>query len=353
MNKINWLIVGGTFDEKGGRPSGFVDKFTKDLHNIKVINGGYYSSLTDIVDSIGKDGYEYVLWWANIPNDLPKIRDIKSLYPNIMLVTSKRNNKEYSKQEIIARALRDKANLIVEFDKTEGLPFRMRVSDPLGNVFYNGKNLEEMQTRLLARIIFLKGGVTRRKTYISGKESSDAKVDERFLEIVKGFANRFHELINPMESTRFLGNASQRFRCERGFPSQRLDDNRILVSRRNVRKESLQSSEFVEVYEEYDKLYFNGKYKPSVDTPIQFELYKRLPKINYMVHSHVYVKSAPCTRMILPCGALEEIDEIMEVVNKYGYSENFCINLKGHGCTIFASDLDYFDKIEFIERELD
>lgn len=351
-NRVNWLIVGGTFDEKGGKPSGLVEKFSKDLHNIKVINGGYYSSIGNIIDSIGTEGYEYVIWWANIPNHLPKVRDIKSKYPHIMLVTSKRNNKEYSKQEIIARALRDKANLIVEFDTTED-PFRMRVSDPLGNVFYNGKNLEEMQTRLLARIIFLKGGVTRRNTYSSGKEPSGVKVNEKFLEIVKGFASRFHELINPMETTRFLGNASQRFRCERGFPSQRLDDNRILVSRRNVRKESLQSSEFVEVYEEDGKLYFNGGYKPSVDTPIQFELYKRLPNINYMIHSHVYVKGAPCTRMILPCGALEEIDEIMEVVNKYGFSENFCINLKGHGCTIFAKDLEYFDKIEFVERILD
>lgn len=133
MDKINWLIVGGTFDEKGGRPSGFVDKFTKGL-KAKVINGGHYNSINDIIDSIGTEGYEYVLWWANIPNDLPKIRDIKSRYPHIMLVTSKRNNKEYSKQEIIARALRDKANLIVEFDTTEN-PFKIRVSDPLGNTF--------------------------------------------------------------------------------------------------------------------------------------------------------------------------------------------------------------------------
>lgn len=214
--------------------------------------------------------------------------------------------------------------------------------------------MDEMRTNLLSRIIFLKVAVTRKRTIYSGNESSEVKVDERFLEIVKRFANRFHELINPMETTRFLGNASQRFRCERGFPSQRLDDNRILVSRRNVKKESLQGNEFVEVYEKDGELYFNGGgYKPSVDTPIQFELYKKLPDVNYMIHSHVYVKDAPFTEEIYPCGALEEVQEIMNVVYANNFSSNFCINLNGHGCTIFASDLDYFDKIEFIERELD
>lgn len=42
----------------------------------------------------------------------------------------------------------------------------------------------------------------------------------------------------------------------------------------------------------------------------------------------------------------------MKVIEKYDFTSNFCINLLGHGCTIFAKDLDYFNQIEFIERDI-
>lgn len=341
------LLVGGTFDEFGGKKSGIIDKISK-ITGAKTYNGGYYNELKEIIATVKHE--DIVMWFANVPNNLEKVRNVKEINPKVMLVTSKRNNGEYSKQEIIAKALRDKANLLLEFDsRTEKKV--MRLSDPLGNQFYKGDDLEEVVNIMMSRIEFL-SKITRKSTIKSELPANENFVEEKFLEIIRGFAGRFHELINPMETNRFLGNASKRFRCERGFPSKRIDANTILVSRRNVSKEFIQAKEFVEVYENNGKLYYKGDKKPSVDTPIQFELYKRLPEVNYMVHSHVYVKDAPFTNKLLPCGAVEEIKEIMKVVEKYGFTSNFCVNLLGHGCTIFAKDLDYFDKIEFAERNI-
>ena len=39
-----------------------------------------------------------------------------------------------------------------------------------------------------------------------------------------------------------------------------------------------------------------------------------LPKIRYMLHSHVYIKDAPTIVSTLPCGALEEADEILKYI---------------------------------------
>lgn len=343
------LLVGGTFDEQGGKSSKIIYEISKQINCIS-INGGYYKDIEKIIKHVGEKQYDIVFWFPNIPNEFPKVRNIKELYPKIMLVTSKRNNDEYSKQEIIAMALRDKANLLLEFNKNEKT-FKMRISDPLGNEFYVGTDIEIMCTKLLSRIKFLKN-ITRKSVTKSEKEIASFEIENDFLEIIKCFANKFHKLINPMETNRFLGNASKRFRCERGFPSKRIDRNTILVSRRNICKEFIKAKEFVEVYEEKGELYYKGDKKPSVDTPIQFELYKKLPEVNYIIHSHVYVKDAPFTKNKLPCGALEEIEDIMKVVEGNDFKTNFCINLIGHGCTIFAKDLDYFKHIEFIERKI-
>lgn len=341
------LLVGGTFDDNGGKKSGLIKKISE-IVGCTVVNGGYHSDLKEIIKTVvDKD---IVMWFANVPNHLEKIRNVKEINPKVMLITSKRNNGEYSKQEIISKALRDKANLILEFDSRTPKK-TMRLSDPLGNQFYKGDNLEEVISKMMNRIEFL-SKITRKSTNKSELPTNENLIEDKFLDIIRNFADKFHSLINPMETNRFLGNASKRFRCERGFPSKRINENTILVSRRNVCKEFIQAKEFVEVYEENGKLYYKGDKKPSVDTPIQFELYKKLPEINYMIHSHVYVKNAPFTNEILPCGALEEITEIMKVIEKYDFTSNFCINLLGHGCTIFAKNLDYFNQIEFIERDI-
>ena len=111
---MKFLMVGGSFDDNGGRPSSMVSKFAQEFQNagieVETFNGGNFSEIESILDKT-KDA-DVVLWWANVPNDKPKIRNVKSVNPKCMLVTSKRNdNEKYNFGELVNRALGAKANL--------------------------------------------------------------------------------------------------------------------------------------------------------------------------------------------------------------------------------------------------
>ncbi len=144
--------------------------------------------------------------------------------------------------------------------------------------------------------------------------------------MIKSYAEIFHELIHPENAERFMGNAS--FRCMRGFPSYR-KDGVIFVSRRNIDKRYIGRENFVAVKEKLPIEYF-GENKPSVDTPIQVRLYEQYQNIRYMLHSHTYIMDAPFTKSIIPCGALEEADEIIHLFPDKNM-KSFAVNLKGHG----------------------
>lgn len=138
------------------------------------------------------------------------------------------------------------------------------------------------------------------------------------------------------------------------WPSFR-DGNNIFVSRRNVNKEYITIEEFVPTYLKDDKLYYVGDYKPSVDSPIQVRLYNVLPNINYMIHSHCYVDGAPFTDEVLPCGAIEEIDEIINTIkdNYYSLNKNFyAVNLAGHGSIMMSKDVEQLKNINISGRKL-
>ncbi len=134
------LFVGGTWTDEGGRPSSIVSKFAKTLEDqdikVDLYNGGFYNDLENIIELVIY--YDYVIWWADVSNDKPKIRDVKSINPRCILITSKRNdNNKYSFAELINRALEVKANLCVIFSKEDPV-YTMRVFDPLGNSWFYG-----------------------------------------------------------------------------------------------------------------------------------------------------------------------------------------------------------------------
>jgi ribulose-5-phosphate 4-epimerase/fuculose-1-phosphate aldolase len=126
------------------------------------------------------------------------------------------------------------------------------------------------------------------------------------------------------------------------------------VSRRNVSKQGITTRDFVPVRLINGQLEAYGGNKPSVDTPIQVRMYEQLPSIKYMMHSHVYVKGALFTDEAIPCGALEEVDSVLRAIKKYNINtqESFCLNLLGHGNIVFATDLDYFNSVEYIKRDI-
>lgn len=356
------LIVGGSFDNEGGRSSSVVTKFAKEIdkylekywartgekNSLTINNGGYFKEIEYILQDTADA--DIVFWWANVPNDMPKIRNVKEVNPKCMLVTSKRNdNEKYNFSELINHALGAKANLCVEFSKGNDRKFNMMVFDPLGNNWYSGENIKECTKAMMDRLVFLKD-VTRQ-----GCKNVDGKVsvpnEEKFFDLIKENAEVFHKLINPAPGvTRFLGNSS--FRCQRGFPSFK-NDKMVYVSRRNVDKRYISRDAFVPTYLEEGNVFYQGENKPSVDTPIQLRLYDRLPNIRYMMHAHVYIEDAPFTSNMVPCGGLEEVEEVVSAIEEsYGNLDGnfYAINLIGHGSIVMASDVDLMKNISYVSR---
>lgn len=366
MTKV--LIVGGTFDNEGGRPSKLIfrlyDELVKELtFDATLFNGGRVSDLHNVIlPSVIE--YNVVLWFANVPNDEDKLRDVKAINPKVILITSKRNdNYKYTFAELISRALAIKANLTVEFSKQDD-KFNMMLFDPLGNMFYDGLEVAELCSKLITRIKQLLAFTRVPTIQDTENEVPDVPEETKFFDFAHDCADIFHNLIRPAKGTeRFLGNMS--FRCQNGFPSFRGDNGIIYVSRRNVDKSDINAGSFVPTYlDEGMNVKYFGDNKPSVDTPVQLRLYKFFPWANYMLHAHCYIDVQDefngfmsfATSKPIPCGAIEEVQEI---VDHYTFWEHYwkpannnevprllAINLTGHGCILIAKDVEIFKELQ-------
>lgn len=380
MNNV--LIVGGTFDNEGGRPSGLVGSINECIRrdtefNVTSINGGLVDDLHNEILPAVVD-FDVVLWFANVSNDEDKLRDVKAINPKAILITSKRNDDgKYTFAELISRALAIKANLTVEFSKHEA-KFNMMLFDPLGNVFYDGFEVQELCNKLIRRTKQLLYFTRVPSVKDTENEAPEVPEETEFFSFAHDCADIFHNLIRPAKGTeRFLGNMS--FRCQNGFPSFRGENGIIYVSRRNVDKSDINAGSFVPTYlDEFMNTKYFGEYKPSVDTPVQLRLYKLFPWANYMLHAHcnVDITGIPNTLMLhtdtpIPCGALEEVTEIYRVIPKTindvpGTVELFnknaprllAINLAGHGCILIAKDVEVFRELKkhkdncFVQRKI-
>ena len=342
------LICGGNWDEANGKPSGYITKFAKEFVEeeipVDIFNGGNVEDLK----SIEFKKYDVVFWFPNVDNKEDKIiSEIKIQNPKLYLISSKNNIEEkYDFTYIIGHGLRSKSNLIIEFNKIDSNVVAS-VYDPLGNAYaLKESSIKNTVAALLSRLDVLinmtriggvKVGEARRKKH--------SKKDKEFFEIVKVNAEKFHELVHGANPSRLMGNCS--FRCSRGgFPSYR-SKRSIYVSKRNIDKRDIGENGFVKVkpisYNSYQKrdyqVRYFGDHKPSVDTPIQLALYAYFKNIKYMIHSHVYIENAPFTKTTIPCGSVEEVEEIINVFSDPKI-KNFKINLKGHGSLIASSNIN-------------
>ena len=366
-----------------GKSSGLARKIIKALQpfasKLLFANGGYYPDLQSHLEDAKY--FDIVFWWPNVDNDLPKIRDVKESAPHIMLVTSKRNdNDKYTFQELNQRALASKSNLVFEFKRVDD-KFKMMIFDPLGCSWYDGFDIDAAVTAAMNRLSYL-NSITRQKTtsintdnglilkwYFDcfeqkqNKSNKEVSVPEEqeFVNLVKEYAETFHEIMKPAPNVkRFLGNCSMKpfppqvGRCSKGMPSFR-KDGYVFVSQRNVDKEFLTIENFVPTYIDNGEVYYCGNNKPSVDTPVQLRLYEALPNIHYMIHAHVYINDAPYTSYPIPCGAIEEVDEILNAINKEFGSLNgtkYHINLLGHGSIIMGETIDDLKDVNYYGRSL-
>ena len=333
------LLVTGMFDEQRGKPSSKVAGYTTPTgYFTDRINGGSYDMLEHITAIASLPNmYDIVIWGPNVKSDLmgKQIEMLKAENPKMFLVSFKRNfDGEYSLPEVIAHGLRNHSNLIIMRTREY-----FEVLDPLGNSY--GQRLDIPSTLLLALFTAqqIKHNTTRMRSVSLGKEvphyDGDGAELLEFLEVVHEAGARFTEHVPVIgDNPRFLGNAS--FRCASGFPSFRLGEA-MWISPRNVDKEGLSLEQFVCVpLNNSNPLEFYGVRKPSVDAPVQRELYKLLPDVRFMIHGHVYIDEAPFTETYVPCGSLEEISEIIGVA---ALNEGFgVVNLRNHGCIFFGTN---------------
>lgn len=191
----------------------------------------------------------------------------------------------------------------------------------------------------------------RVKTVGDNTKFIDVPGNHDFFSLVEEYGKQFHTLIHAINQSRFLGNCS--FRCEKGFASFK-QNNIVFMSKRNLDKRNISKDSFVPVLVKSDMqngIMYYGEHKPSVDTPIQIKLYQTFTNINYIIHSHVYIQNAPYTKHKIPCGAIEEAEEIKALFNDYS-QPFYAINLIGHGSLIMSNDVKKLKDITFIKREV-
>jgi len=355
------LLVGGTFgNDWNGKGSTLADVLfcsmvtrglTDSYEDFTFVNGGMYDRLEVLMEEVVPE-MDYIFWFADVAdNDKPKlVRRIKAVNKKCILVTSKRNYGDYEFPDLVQHALGNKSNLLVEFTGSYGEKISGRIIDPLGNLILDyTKDFVHLGHAIAERVKYL-STITRVGSVKVG-DAIEVPNDDEFFAFVRKSANQFSELIpTPTENERFLGNAS--FRCQHGFPSFKRD-GMLYISKRNIDKEYIGRDGFVAVNPDKLPLEYYGDHKPSVDAPIHVKLYDKFPKINYMIHGHVYIYGGVNTWNNVPCGGLEEVEEIIRVVCPFDppeLTDSFRVNLKGHGFIIGVNDVGCLNGMDLIKK---
>ena len=74
-----------------------------------------------------------------------------------------------------------------------------------------------------------------------------------------------------------------------------------------------------------------------------------------MIHSHCYIHGAIYTSKSIPCGAVEEVDEVLDLIdNTYGMRDldYYAVNLKGHGSILMVSDVSLMHDVHYFGRQM-
>lgn len=358
------LCVGGTFDANGGKPSSVFQKILRGFliqqgiiaSNLTttVINGGTLEGLK-ILEFFALDplnALDIILWMPNIDNSEDKILPtIKKRFPKALLISSKRvdGRDPISYFDLVSRLLKSHSNLGIVIEASNPKSVDLELIDPLGNSFCISSEPSAFGEILAIRVAELVK-LHRKGSMKIGEVTPHLPEEQQliltsFLKLIKQAGVKFTELVNAVNPDRFLGNASTR--CMKGFPSMRVSDDNIFVTRRNVDKTALCLEDFVLVKSDTtkDNIEYFGDNKPSVDAPTQLVLFKALPKINYFIHGHVYIEGAPFTLTLHPCGAIEEASSILATIPNLRDVTKVLVNLKGHGCLFGASTLEDLDSL--------
>ena len=334
---MNTIIVGGNFGDTP-KESSIVNKLSIFLKCDR-INGGSF----DRIKNIDLSGYKLIIWMPNIDNGYDKVYPKKDT--GSVLICSKLLHDERTEVDAISRIFQLHGNAVIAISSKDHF-HRFKLLDALGNVWKDTYNIGDLADSIGDLYDWTTSSI--RKGCINSSTIMDINFQQYqdFVDINKMVADKF-EVVKG----RYFGNCSTR--CALMFPSMKLDDTHMIVSKRNVSKQRLTVDDLVLTHLLDDgSIEYYGNSKPSVDTPIQIQLYSDFPEINYMIHGHTYVEGGTYTDHYFPCGDMREYHELrMFIRGNFGI-----INLKNHGFLIYSSSLNVLGEMvknmKFIEREI-
>jgi hypothetical protein len=275
---------------------------------------------------------DITLWMPDIDNKEEKIYPKKKT--GSVLICSKVLRDGRTKFDAVSRIFSMNGNAVICITKDSDT-YSFELIDALGNTW--GDKSSSIET-LCANI---------KAFYIWSSSQQRISLMQRFVP-EKEFIEMNKELAQKVQNSigsRYFGNVSTR--CMKLFPSNRnnKDENVFLFSARNSNKEFLTEDDFVIVKTNQVFGEFYGNKKPSVDTPIQLELYKYFKNINYMIHGHAFIKGAIYTEDYFPCGDMREVQSVKDCLSGKWNTPMIILNLKNHGFLIGAENLSYLKMI--------
>ncbi len=343
MKKV--LIVGGNFGDTP-KPSSIVEKMKGVVANTVCVNGG----TLDDLKNIDLNPYELIIWVPNISNEVEKIYPKKPL--GSTLICSKVMREGYIYADAISRIFKMNANGVIAIDTTSK-SYTFRLMDALGNFYLETTNINLLVLCCFKLSDMYDACIRQHSEQISDiplyEQHHDIEALNSFMEINRKVADK-----SAAMGGRYFGNCSTR--CQNMFPSARMND-KILVSPRNFNKDGIYPKDMIFVEPDIDIVKYNGTVKPSVDTPIQVNLYHKFDRINFMIHGHYYIYGAPMTENYYPCGDLREVDSISEIISKtYDIYSLGAINLRNHGFLLYSNTFEEMqqlvEKSIFVKRNI-
>lgn len=319
------FIIGGNFGVR--KASGIVEKIAKYFDNPTVINGGCIEDLpTNLLSDL-------ILWLPNIQNEVPKHYPKKNA--GNVLICSKVMRDGYSIVDAVSRIFKMNGNAVIAVYKTNSF-VTFKLIDALGNIWFDGSDIEQLCSVIKDFYKFTKSSIRMNSVKITEEIIPEKNHDlDKFIELNKSLAN----YIQTSCGQRFFGNLSTR--CSKLFPSYKVDDVYVFISPRNINKYMITSDDMICITLKDNLVRYIGDIKPSVDSPIQLLIYKKFPRINYMIHGHAFVKNAVETENYCLCGDIREVEEVSKLID----SDCGAINLKNHGFILYSDSLSKLIKL--------
>lgn len=340
------VVVGGNFGDQP-KESSVAKQIAEKLNASICVNGGEIQLLHTTAHMVG---YDLMIWGANVDNGVEKIYPHKPTGAVLICTKILREDKNFG--DAVSRIYAMSANAVIAIDSSSK-PFKFTLIDALGNNWCSTTDIGELITGIMELYSWTIGSVRVKTIQIELPKRFIDTASYGTLDDVCAIVKIIADKVENERGGRYFGNVSTR--CAKLFPSVKLKCSTLaLVSARNTPKDRLTKEDFVYAQLKTGQIFYEGEKKPSVDTPVQLQLYNLLPNINFMIHGHAYIENAAFTKHYYPCGDLRELDVIRAMLTPD--VESFAINLKNHGFLIGAKSIlelkRYADTAEFKYRNV-